>query len=298
MGMDRPGIGMDYPTVMVPSRPVTPPVGAAPIVCAEFRRGRGYTNWRPRGSGDWLLIFTLGGAGQVVAGGAAHRLEPGDAVLFAPEAAQDYSTAPEPGWWRLRWAHFQPPAHWRPWLLWPRLTPRVGHVRLGAAEAAAVGAALQRMLVARRLGGTLGLELAMNALAEALIRGGRAPDAADRPRIDARVQAAVEYLAAQVARPFRREELARHCGLSASRLAHLFRAELGTSPQRFGERLRLDCARQLLAQTNLTVTEVAGEVGFADPLYFSRRFRREFGAAPSSARTDSPLRPPGRSPPS
>jgi AraC family transcriptional regulator, arabinose operon regulatory protein len=294
--MDGAGDGMDYPTGMSDPRPVTPSVSAAPLACSEFRRGQGYTNWRPRGSGDWLLIFTLGGAGRVVAGGAAHRLEPGDAVLFAPGTEQDYSTEAEPGWWRLRWAHFQPWPHWRPWLLWPRLSAGVGHVRLGGSEAAAVGDALLRMLVAQRLGGTVGTELAMNALAEALIRSARAPGAAERPRVDARVQAAVEYLAAHVARPFRLDELARHCGLSASRLAHLFRVELGTSPQRFGEKLRLENARQLLAQTNLTVAEVAGEVGFADPLYFSRRFRRAFGRAPSAARAGLPLPQRGRKP--
>jgi len=294
MGMDRAGVGMDYPTAMSASRPITPHVSAAPLVCSEFRRGQGYTNWRPRGSGDWLLIFTLGGAGRVVAGGVAHRLEPGDAVLFAPDAEQDYSTAPDPGWWRLRWAHFQPLPHWRPWLLWPRLAPRVGQVRLGGVAAAAAGEALQRMLVAHRLGGTIGTELAMNALAEALIRSVRAPESTERPRVDPRVQAAVEYLAGHVAQPFRLDELARHCGLSASRLTHLFRRELGTSPQRFGEKLRLESARQLLAQTTLTVAEVAAEVGFADPLYFSRRFRRAFGRAPSAARTDLPLPQPGR----
>jgi len=56
---------------------------------------------------------------------------------------------------------------------------------------------------------------------------------------------------------------------------------MGTTPQRFAERLRLDHARHLLERTNLSVSEVAAEVGFDDPFYFSRRFKRAFGKAPS-----------------
>jgi Bacterial regulatory helix-turn-helix proteins, AraC family len=40
----------------------------------------------------------------------------------------------------------------------------------------------------------------------------------------------------------------------------------------------------MLARSNLTITEVAGACGFADPLYFSRRFRAAHGIAPSAYR--------------
>lgn len=266
-------------------RTITPHVRANPLLCSEFREGRSYTNWRPRGSGDWLLIFTLAGAGRVVAGGEAQRLLPGDTLLFAPEAEQDYSTDPDAGQWHLRWAHFRPRSHWRPWLLWPEIAPLTSKVGLRGTEAAEVAAALQRMLVARRLGGEGGEDLAMNALEETLIRCARSGPASSRPAMDERVRRAVRYLATHPGEPFQLSRLARHCGLSASRLSHLFRQELATSPQRFGERLRLDCARELLAQTNLSISEVAAEVGFADSFYFSRRYRRIFGHAPRQARS-------------
>lgn len=284
-------------------RSITPHIVANPIACSEFRVGRSYTNWRPHGSGDWLLIFTCAGAGQVVAGGVPHRLLPGDAVLFAPGAEQDYSTDPEIGQWHLRWAHFRPRPHWRPWLIWSEIAPRTGMVGIRGAEAEEIAAVLQRMLVTRRLAGdghddlamdavfqrTLvarrpadegGDDLAMNALEEVLIRCARSSRFVMRTGIDERVRRAVSYLAAHPSEPFSLERLATHCGLSSSRLSHLFRAELGASPQPFSEKLRLDYARELLRQTNLSVAEVAAEVGFEDPLYFSRRFRRAFGHAP------------------
>ena len=48
--------------------------------------------------------------------------------------------------------------------------------------------------------------------------------------------------------------------------------------------VRLDRATTLLARSNLTITQVAGACGFADPLYFSRRFRAVHGIAPSAYR--------------
>lgn len=266
---------------MADKRFITPHVAVNPIGCNEFRRGKRYTNWRPSGSGDWLLIFTLAGAGLVVAGGAPLRLLPGDAVLFAPGAEQDYSTDPEIGHWHLRWAHFQPRPHWRRWLIWPEIAPRTGKVGMRGAEAEEIAAVMQRMLVAHRLAGA-GDDLAMNALEEVLIRCARTSPYGMRSGMDERVRRAVSYLAVHPSKPFRLEQLATHCGLSSSRLSHLFRAELGTSPQAFSEKIRMDYAQDLLKQTNLSVAEVAAEVGFDDPLYFSRRYRRAFGHAPRS----------------
>lgn len=283
--MDALAKDMDYPAAMPTAiRPVTPGTSADPILCDEFREGRGYANWRPRGSGDWLLIFTRGGGGLIRAAGEQLRLGAGDAVLFAPGAEQDYATDERAGHWRLRWAHFQPRAHWRLWLRWPEVAPGVARLALRGPAENAVNASLGRMLAASRLGGAGWQDLAMNALEETLIWTFRASSDAPLTKIDERVQRAAQHLATHPEEPFDLARLARRCGLSPSRLGHLFRAELDTTPQRFSERIRLDLARRLLAQTNLPVAEVAREAGFADALYFSRRFRRAFSRAPSALR--------------
>lgn len=265
----------------------TPHTSAPPLVCNEFHEGRSYTNRRPHGSGDWLLILTCGGAGLVTLSTGSRCVLPGDAVLFSPGAAQDYRTAVEPGYWHLRWAHFQPQPHWRTWLRWPPLGSGVGLVSTRGQVDGPVQAALGRMLTAQRLGGPSANALALNALEEALIWIYRQSADSDMVGVDTRVQQAVQYLVTYTAEPFNLANLAAHCGLSGSRLNHLFQAELGTTPQRFGEKVKLDLASQLLTQTNLSIAEVAQEVGFADPLYFSRRFHRAFGHAPSAHRNKS-----------
>jgi AraC family transcriptional regulator of arabinose operon len=277
---------MDFPAAMKPARAITPHVQASPLVGGEFRRqGRDYTNWRPHGSGDWLLIHTLAGAGRIVADGQAFRVSEGQTLLYRSGAAQDYATDPEVGHWTLRWVHFAPKPHWQPWLAWPEVRTGVSRLALPAEAARRFVEALQRMLTASRLGGPGATELAMNALEEALLWAFR-HIAGDRwLALDARIRKAIDWLAADPARPFSIAALARHSGLSDSRLSHLFKAELQMTPRQFSEKLRLDLAAQLLAHTGLSVAEVAHKAGFTDPFYFSRRFARAFGRAPIEARS-------------
>ncbi|MEJ1971879.1 MAG: helix-turn-helix domain-containing protein [Lacunisphaera sp.] len=256
----------------------------SPSCAGEFRQDRNYTNWRPRGSGDWLLIYTLQGAGRIVSDGQSWTLGAGQAVLYRPGTPQDYATDPATGRWRLRWVHFRPKPHWEPWLVWPEAGTGLGVARLEAAAAERFGAALQRMLLANRLGGAHATELALNALEEALIWAQRGL-AGDRSlSFDPRIRRAVAYLAGDPARPFSITDVAAHCGLSPSRLSHLFKIQVRLTPRQFSENLRLELAAQLLAHTGLSVGEVAYKAGFADPLYFSRRFARAFGRTPRRAR--------------
>jgi AraC family transcriptional regulator of arabinose operon len=79
--------------------------------------------------------------------------------------------------------------------------------------------------------------------------------------------------------------LARTANLSVSRFAHLFREQLGVTPQRFVERRRLDAAARLLELTTRPIAAIATEVGFTNPLYFSTRFRHHTGLPPTTYRT-------------
>jgi AraC-like DNA-binding protein len=88
------------------------------------------------------------------------------------------------------------------------------------------------------------------------------------------------HIEANLARPLSLEGLARGAGLSVSRFSAAFRRHFGVSPIRHVLRLRLQRAGELLRDRNLTIAEVARRVGFEDPFYFSRQFRKERGCSP------------------
>ena len=78
--------------------------------------------------------------------------------------------------------------------------------------------------------------------------------------------------------------LARMLHLSESRFSHLFFETVGVSPQRYILRARTDMAKELLANTDLSIGQIAVSVGFNDQNYFSRAFKRFTDMSPTEYR--------------
>ena len=82
-------------------------------------------------------------------------------------------------------------------------------------------------------------------------------------------------------------DLARHSAMSESGFSHTFKAVAGIPPRRYAIQARIARARELLETTGLSVKEIAAQLGYDDPHYFSRCFRRHTGRTPSAVRRDS-----------
>ncbi|PUB19399.1 GlxA family transcriptional regulator [Yoonia sediminilitoris] len=74
--------------------------------------------------------------------------------------------------------------------------------------------------------------------------------------------------------------LARDVGMSTRQLERLFRRYLSRSPKRYYMELRLQKARNLLMQTDMTVINVALACGFASPSHFSKCYRSHYDRTP------------------
>jgi len=74
-------------------------------------------------------------------------------------------------------------------------------------------------------------------------------------------------------------------GYSRFHFARLFKKTTGVSPWNYALQLKIDKAKELLLSTGRSVKEVAGEVGFDDPNYFCRIFRKKTGVPPSRFRS-------------
>mgnify|MGYP001153685903 CR=1 FL=1 len=82
---------------------------------------------------------------------------------------------------------------------------------------------------------------------------------------------------------FGSEALAKKLNISESQLYRKIKAITEKSTALFIRSIRLQRAKELLSSTEKTVSEVAYEVGFNDPSWFSRAFKDEFGSSPSEA---------------
>jgi len=94
------------------------------------------------------------------------------------------------------------------------------------------------------------------------------------------------------------EELAGNVGLSVSRLAHLFRRELGMSIQSYIVERRLVMAAMLIVQSDERISQIAYSVGFGDVSNFNHSFKRRFAMSPREyrARHDLPTVEEGKPP--
>ena len=79
-------------------------------------------------------------------------------------------------------------------------------------------------------------------------------------------------------------EIAATLGISTRQLERLFGKYLNASPKKYFMEMRLDRARNLLLQTEASVTDVAFACGFENPGHFSRVYRTRFGATPYQQR--------------
>ena len=127
-----------------------------------------------------------------------------------------------------------------------------------------------------------------------LVEAGRLPPgvAAAGPGPVGRTAVVSQEFVRLLARPGAAAELSvRQCaaelGVSVGYLSAAVRESTGRTPGQLIRHTQVLEAKRLLAGTALTVGRVAREVGFTDPAYFCRFFRRETGASPGEFRRDS-----------
>ncbi|QGV79138.1 helix-turn-helix transcriptional regulator [Streptomyces ficellus] len=83
---------------------------------------------------------------------------------------------------------------------------------------------------------------------------------------------------------------AERIGVTTGYLAEAVKAATGRTPGQHVREARVQEAKRLLVHTGLTVRQVAARVGFADPAYFCRFFRRETGVSPGEFRRGGDMR--------
>lgn len=97
----------------------------------------------------------------------------------------------------------------------------------------------------------------------------------------------IERMEANLEEPVPRAALARLSGLSVRQVERLFRAHLDRTVAEHYRELRLRRAKILLAQSTMSILEIAVACGFVSASHFSRRYRARFGVAPRADRKRS-----------
>lgn len=97
------------------------------------------------------------------------------------------------------------------------------------------------------------------------------------------IEPAVEYMRKNIYEcSFRVEKLHTRCGISDTYFRRIFKERFGLTPKEYVTSERISHARAIIESGDYgSIGEIAAAVGYSDPLYFSKAFKRVFGISPS-----------------
>lgn len=242
---------------------------------------------RPHGMKGYIINLTIKGRGRVFDGDVAFDCEPGEMLLFQPKTPHYYGRAPESDSWYHRWIYFRPRAYWHDWLRWQDETNGVGRLRLPESLRGEFDRLFASIEQTHNSGRRFAEELAMNLLERLLLRAVEEDPRSHQQIRDPRIIEACQYVTNNLAGELKIDAVAKHVCLSPSRLAHLFREQMGVNLLRWREDQRVIRAKLLLQTTQEPIASIGREVGYDDQLYFSRVFRKRVGVSPSDFRRRS-----------
>jgi AraC-like DNA-binding protein len=246
-------------------------------------RGLGHYIPRPEGSLDHILIQCVDGKGHLQIAGRDWAVQSGQLMCLPAGAPHWYwSDAEIP--WSNYWIHFTGRLAGE-YFRWLGVRPESPIVHISQREElqTAFEETWQFLkavhtydnLVQGSVGLTHFLGVVQRTMHAAEVR---------RRAIDQRIQESIDFVSRNPAAELSLNELAQFTQLSASRYALAFRRVTGCSPMDYFNRLRVQRACELLRTTSKSVQEIGKLVGYNDPYYFSRAFKKIIGTSPNEYR--------------
>lgn len=235
-----------------------------------FPRAKNHTRTRREGIEEYILLYCAAGRGTVRVNGQCRELTANTAFCIPKGMPHSYA-ADEQDPWTLLWVHFKgsDTAHY-PLRDCRLLTPPPQAGRR-------MEEWFDLMFTALEGEYSLGNFVCLSQLLGLMLTALYWPSAADSGRLTR----AVRWMYGHLDRTVTLEELCRELGMSKSGLNALFQQYAHRAPLQFFTRLKMTEARKLLRQTDLPVAEVARRLGYTDPYYFSRVFKKVVGEAPA-----------------
>ena len=244
------------------------------------------------------FIWVLSGSGEIVAGGRSFAVDNQHVVRLPWRHAVEYRASGR-GPFHVGTLHVVP-RHSRDAPVVPRVAHLPGDVLLndpardGDPSAFQPSVSSTRNSAARRIieFGTIAIErLGEGGFDEGYFRAlGRlvvaendswADSAAQQSLLPGTLEMMMTFIRHHIAEPLTVARVAESARCSETTAQRLFSRHVGESMQSWIRQVRLREAASLLRTSSLRVSEVAQLVGYSDPLYFSRAFRRVYGVAPS-----------------
>lgn len=247
-----------------------------------FPKARHHNRERTEGAAEHILIFCIEGKGTVTIRDEKIPLSPNEFCLIEKEVPHAYfSDVNNP--WSIYWIHFSGekaddvcstiPVH--------------NSISLRADEHSGRMAMFNDFFQVLEQGITKDKVLYISMQLWALLSSFAFNDlyADDKEYKQNRIEESIAYMKQCIKGQLTLEEIADCVQVSASHFSSVFKNSTGYSPLNFFILLKMQEACRLLSFTSQSIKQVAFDLGYADPYYFSRLFKKTIGKSPSEYRS-------------
>lgn len=248
-----------------------------------FRSAAHHERHRPSGALQTIFIYCIQGCGWCEIGGVRHLVREHELLVIPARCPHAYGASQEAPW-SIEWFHAIGAGI-------PEYLRRLGvsrrmpilALRPGGWESAIFDEALSSLEAGFTDSHLLYAAQALgHLLSRLIIRQKQSP--AVHSSVAARLEKAAAFLRENHTRSLTVAEVAALAGFSTSHFASLFLEHTGHPPMDYLIRTRIEQACRLLDLTTLSIKEIAAKVGYDDPYYFSRLFKKVTTCSPKAYR--------------
>ena len=238
---------------------------------------------RRHGISAAVLIYCLSGRGSIEIDNTIHKINPGQLAIIPPHTPHIYQAeAHDP--WSICWIHF---TGTQTQALSDSLGLTAQRPCLYVPDTRIMREAFENVYACLNYHYSDAGLLAMSSELLRLFSQAKLHQGflgAQRQSAENRVVSTLAFMEQHLDMPLTLNEMAAHSGQSLPYFTKLFRQRTNQSPMAYFIQLKIRKACELLDQTDSTIREIAASLGYDDPYYFSRIFKKNQGRSPAAYR--------------
>jgi AraC family transcriptional regulator, arabinose operon regulatory protein len=248
-----------------------------------FPRAGGHYMSRPHGAEQVILIYCTHGRGWCELAGTRHELHPGDLLIVPAQRPHAYGSDDQRPW-TIHWLHavgsqVGPLTD----AIAPAGQPPTVRINDSAPIVHLFDSALARIVESHSRENLAAASLCVAHLFGEILYRRRHADLREQSTAE-RLEHVLDLMRSSISGHITVQELSAAANFSESHFSTLFKKRTGFSVVSFFTRLKMQHACHLLDSTALSIKAIAAELGFDDPLYFSRQFRQIHEVSPKEYR--------------
>jgi len=249
-----------------------------------YPKAEGHYTYRKKGLPENFLFYCVDGSGWYKIGNKEYKVQPNSFFILPAQVEHAYGSD-EKHPWTIYWIHFGGEElkflnelqvvekHFQP-----------GYVKANELTAQLFNKIYKTLELGYSIDNLLFVNLNFRHLLSLFLYNGRHFENAVSEKNDF-VEAAIRYMQEHINENISLNELCAHYNYSVSRFSSLFKQKTGYAPIDYFIQMKMQKASQELDFTDQSIKSIAITLGFDDPYYFSRRFRKIIGVSPKKYRS-------------